>query len=498
MKTVEELSRQIKGIYNVDGNVKTEISGISADSREIEAGYLFVCIAGVHVDGAKFAAQAVEKGAVAVLTAKHLDLPDRVVQLMVPDIHHALEDIVPYFYDYPGKKMRMIGVTGTNGKTTTSHIIAHILRAAGHHVGVLGTIHALIDDEELPIHNTTPDVVELQHFLHLMAERGITHVVMEVSSHALELNRVAGIEFDTAVFTNLTQDHLDFHKTFENYVAAKAKLFQGLTAGDTVKGNKTAVVNVDDPYAKDILAACRGNVLTYGVEQEADLRGSSLQVELKKSSFHVSGPFGSVDLQMHITGLFNVYNTLAAIGAAHAEGVDTATIDQAIQTFRSVPGRFELVEAGQDFAIVVDYSHTPDSLEKALTTARAMHPNRIISVFGCGGDRDRTKRPIMGRIGAAESDIPIVTSDNPRSEDPDAIVAEVAAGVKQGLREGQTYEVIVDRRRAITRAVEIAGAGDIIVIAGKGHETYQILKDKTIHFDDREVAREAVQQLKGR
>ena len=495
MKTVIELCQQIKGVYNIDGNGKVEITGISSDSRHIEQGYLFVCIAGVHVDGAAYAAQAVEKGAVAVLTMKHLQLPKDAVQIMVPDIHHALEDMVPYFYDYPGKKMRMIGVTGTNGKTTTTHIIAHILRAAGHHVGVLGTIHALIDDEELPIHNTTPDVVELQHFLSLMYEKGMTHVVMEVSSHALALNRVAGIEFDTAVFTNLTQDHLDFHKTMENYVAAKAKLFQSLTDGEPVKEPKTAIVNIDDAWSDKILAACHCKVLTYGVEKDADFKGSNLKVELKKSSFDVAGPFGSVHLHMNITGLFNVYNTLAAVAAAHAEGVDTATIDKAIQTFHSVPGRFELVEAGQDFAIVVDYSHTPDSLEKALTTARALKPNRIICVFGCGGDRDKTKRPIMGKIAAEEADIPIVTSDNPRSENPDTIVAEVEAGVKEGLKPGQHHEVIVDRRSAIQRAVAIAKAGDIILIAGKGHETYQILNTGTIHFDDREEARKAVLAL---
>lgn len=494
-KTIGELCKQLKGIYNLSGSADTVVTGISSDSRDIEAGYLFVCISGAHVDGAAFAAQAVEKGAVAVLTTKHLDLPSSAVQIQVPDIHHALEDMVPFFYDYPGKKMRMIGVTGTNGKTTTTHIIAHILRSAGHHVGVIGTIHALIDDEELPIHNTTPDVVELQRFLALMYEKGMTHVVMEVSSHALALERVAGIEYDTAVFTNLTQDHLDFHKTMENYVAAKAKLFQSLTAADHVKEHKTAIVNVDDPWSKQILDACHCQVLTYGVEKDADLKGSNLNVELKRSSFDVVGPFVNVHLNMNITGLFNVYNTLAAIGAAHAEGIDEATIDKAIQTFHSVAGRFELVEAGQPFAIVVDYSHTPDSLEKALETARAMNPNHVIAVFGCGGDRDRTKRPIMGRIGAELADIPIVTSDNPRSENPDAIVAEVEEGVKQRLKAGQHHEVIVNRREAIYRAVELAQENDIIVIAGKGHETYQILNDGTIHFDDREEARNAVRDL---
>jgi len=492
MKTIGELCKIINGIYNIKGNVEKKITGISSDSRKIEAGDLFICLPGVHVDGSVFAKQAVEKGAAAVLTTKHLDLPPQVVQITVHNIHEAMEDVVPYFYDYPGKKMRMIGVTGTNGKTTTTHIIAHILRSAGYHVGVIGTIHALIDDEELPIHNTTPDVVELQQFLSLMYEKGITHVVMEVSSHALDMKRVAGCEYDTAVFTNLTQDHLDYHKTFENYLAAKEKLFQGLSSGEHVKDNKTAIVNIDDPYGKDILGVCKCKVLTYGVEKEADLKGANLKVELKSSSFDVTGPFGSVSLHMQITGLFNVYNTLAAIGAAHAEGVSTEIIDKAIQTFHSVPGRFELVEEGQDFAVIVDYSHTPDSLEKALTTARAMNPKRIIAVFGCGGDRDRTKRPIMGRIAAEYADVPIVTSDNPRSENPEDIVKEVEKGVLEGLKEGQHHEVIVDRRSAICRAVEIAQSGDIILIAGKGHETYQILNSGTIHFDDREVARDAI------
>ena len=421
-------------------------------------------------------------------------MPQGIAVLRVKELQPALDTIVPYFHDYPARKMRVVGITGTNGKTTTSYITRAILRKAGYKVGLIGTIQIMIEDEVLPIHNTTPDVVELQHTLAMMRDKGMDYVVMEVSSHALDQNRVAGIEFDTAVFTNLTQDHLDYHKTLENYMLAKAKLFDHVSEKGCKQG-KTAVVNIDDPWSKDILQACHCKVLTYGVEKNADLKGSNLKVELKKSSFDVVGPFVNVHLNMNITGLFNVYNTLAAIGAAHAEGVDEATIDKAIQTFHSVPGRFELVEAGQDFAIVVDYSHTPDSLQKALETARAMKPNRIIAVFGCGGDRDKTKRPIMGRIGAELADIPIVTSDNPRSENPETIVSEVEAGVKEGLKPGQHHEVIVNRRDAIYRAVELAQTNDIIVIAGKGHETYQILNDGTIHFDDREEARNAVHAL---
>jgi UDP-N-acetylmuramoyl-L-alanyl-D-glutamate--2,6-diaminopimelate ligase len=496
MKTIKELCSTLQGAYTLKGNESIEISGITADSRKIGPGYLFVCIPGTRVDGASFAPQAVAQGAVAVLVVRPLDLPAQVAQIIVSDLHGAMEAMVPFFYDYPGRKMRMIGVTGTNGKTTTTHIIGHVLRQAGYHVGIIGTIHILMDDEEFPIHNTTPDVVDLQEILARMYEYGITHVVMEVSSHALAMNRVAGCEYDTAVFTNLTQDHLDYHKTFENYLAAKAKLFQSLTAAGNMKTGKTAIVNCDDPYGADIIKVCQCPVLTYSVESNGDLRGTRLQVNLKDSSFDVTGPFGSVSLHMKMTGLFNVYNTLAAIGAAYAEHVPTQVIEDAVQTFHSVPGRFELVEAGQDFAVVVDYSHTPDSLEKALTTARAMKPRKILAVFGCGGDRDRTKRPIMGKIAAVHADIPIVTSDNPRTEDPDSIVAEVEAGVKAGLQPGQHHEVICDRRQAIHRAIELAQPGDIVLIAGKGHETYQILKDKTIHFDDREVAREALKERK--
>lgn len=497
MKTIQELCAKIQGVYTLQGNETGVITGIVADSREVEKGNLFVCVAGTHVDGGDFAIQAIEKGAIAVLTAKPLALPSTITQIVVPDVHVAVEQMVPYFYDYPGKKMRMIGVTGTNGKTTTTHMIAHMLRMAGHHVGVLGTIHALLDDEELPIHNTTPDVVELQRFLSWMYDKGMTHVVMEVSSHALALHRVAGIEFDTAVFTNLTQDHLDFHKTMERYVAAKAELFRGLTENREKKQGQTAIINVDDEWAQQILDACgTAKVLTYGIEQKADLRGENVRVELKKASFTVQGNFVNASLVMPVTGMFNVYNTLAAMGAAHAEGVDTAVIEQAVRNFHAVPGRFELVEAGQDFAIVVDYSHTPDSLEKALVTARALNPQRVLVVFGCGGDRDRTKRPIMGRIAAQHADISIVTSDNPRSEDPETIVKEIEVGVKEAITAGKTYKVIVDRRQAIQEAVGLARSGDIIIIAGKGHETYQILCDKTIHFDDREEARQAVLALK--
>ena len=437
------------------------------------------------------AAQSLLEEGIKVVTGGHpLELLDEDFAVMVknpgipytnPMVEKALEKGIPVLTEvelaYLISDAPIIGITGSNGKTTTTTMIGEVLTAAGQGGLLSGNIG--FPASQVAQTATEKDVL-----------------VMELSS--FQLMGIEAFRPEIAVITNLMPTHIDYHGSFENYVAAKAKLFSGLTAEPPVKKNKTAVINIDDPHADEILKATSCKVLTYGVEKDADLKGSNLQVGLKSSSFDVVGPFVSVSLHMHITGLFNVYNTLAAIGAAHAEGVDTDVIDKAVQTFYSVPGRFELVEAGQDFAIVVDYSHTPDSLEKALTTARAMKPNRIITVFGCGGDRDRTKRPIMGGIAAQYADIPIVTSDNPRSEDPEFIVSEVEGGVRAALKDGQRHEVIVDRRQAIYKAIEIAEPGDIVLIAGKGHETYQILKDGTIHFDDREVARDAVRELKER
>ena len=387
--------------------------------------------------------------------------------------------------------MRVVGITGTNGKTTTSYITRAILRKAGYKVGLIGTIQIMIEDEVLPIHNTTPDVVELQHTLAMMRDKGMDYVVMEVSSHALDQNRVAGIEFDTAVFTNLTQDHLDYHKTLENYMLAKAKLFDHVSEKGCKQG-KTAVVNIDDAAGATMLAHAECQHLTYAIEKEADLRATDILVHANGAEFvlhHES--FGEMKLSLHITGIFNVYNVMSAVGAALSEHIDASVIKEALEAFTAVPGRFELVKAGQDFSIIVDYAHTPDGVENVLKTARKIAKRRIIAVFGCGGDRDRTKRPIMGRLAAELADVVIATSDNPRTEDPAFILSQVEEGVEEAIGT-KHHELIVDRRQAIYRAVEMAEKDDIVVILGKGHENYQILKDKTIHFDDKEEARAAV------
>ena len=500
MKTLQDIAAQVKGA-SIDGQPDLAIQDIEHDSRKVQAGTLFVCIPGVHTDGHMFIPQAVRAGAVAVLSTKKradieamsIQLPDTVAVLTVPELDAALDVMVPYFHDYPARSMRVIGITGTNGKTTTSYITRGILRAAGYKVGLIGTIKIMVEEESFPIHNTTPDVVELQHILATMRDRGMDYVVMEVSSHALAQGRVSGIEFDTCVFTNLTQDHLDYHKTFENYRLAKAKLFDLVSQPGTKQG-KTAVVNIDDESGKVMLDHAHCDHITYGIEHEADLQATDIDVLASGAHFTLrSDAFGAagMKLSLHITGIFNVYNVMSAVGAALAEHIAPDVIARVLADFHSVPGRFELVDAGQDFSIIVDYAHTPDGVENVLKTARQIAKRHIIAVFGCGGDRDRTKRPIMGRLAAELADVVIATSDNPRSENPEAILREVEAGVKEKIG-NKHHECIPDRRTAIRRAVELAQPDDIVVILGKGHEDYQILADRTIHFDDREEARAAV------
>lgn len=493
MKRVEDIVKVISPI-RVEGPQTAEVCHITADSRTVQEGSLFICLVGATVDGHSFVEKAVQDGAVAVVVSKPVTVPDHVAVIYVEDTRQALQAAVPFFYDYPASKMRMIGVTGTNGKTTTTHIIAHLLRSQGYTVGVIGTVHILIDDQSYPIHNTTPDVADLQQILQQMVDAGVTHCIMEVSSHALALGRTAGVEYDTAVFTNLTQDHLDFHKTFDNYLAAKAKLFKQVSASYQVKEGKGAVINVDDAYGQSIVDVTTSPMITYSTEGKGSMNASDLTVTAKSSQFTLNYDGKSYPISTKIAGMFNVYNTLAAVGATLYEGLSMEEIVKGLATFTAVPGRFELIEEGQDFAVVVDYAHTPDGLENILQTAKKIVENRILVVFGCGGDRDATKRPIMGRIAAQFGDRVFVTSDNPRTEDPVQIVKDVEVGVREGLHDDVTYEVIVDRREVIHKAIAEATTGDVVIIAGKGHEDYQILKDETIHFDDREVAREALKE----
>lgn len=489
--TIEQLVSVLNNV-EVKGDVNKEIEFITHDSRRVRKNTLFVCICGTRVDGNKFIPQAIEAGACAIMTEKDVEVPADITVIKVPNMREAMELAVPYFYDYPGKKMRMIGVTGTNGKTSSTYMLRDILRKASYKVGVIGTIKIMIEDEEMPIHNTTPDVIDLQEILDKMYKQNIDYVVMEVSSHALDMNRIAGCEYDTAMFTNLTQDHLDYHKTMENYALAKAKLFDSLSAPNLVKTNKNAVINLDDELgSKTMIEHTKCNLITYGIKNDAVLKAENVEIKASGASFDVKYKDDCVHFDLKVTGMFNVYNILGVIGVALAEKISFDIIKETLEAFEAVAGRFELVRQGQDFSVIVDYAHTPDGLENVLKTAREIAKKRLIVVFGCGGDRDRTKRPIMGRIAAQLADVVIATSDNPRTEDPEFILSEVEAGVLPALH-GNFHEKITDRRTAIFRAIELAQKDDIVLIAGKGHENYQILKTGTIHFDDKEVAIEAI------
>lgn len=496
MKKLEEVIAILEQ-KEVHGDIETAIAGIHYDSREIKNGYLFVCIQGFTFDGHQFIPQAIERGAKAVVVQKEVAVPAGITVIKVANTRKALPLLASQFYDHPSRKLGVVGVTGTNGKTTTTHLIENILRAAGKQTGLIGTVHNKIGDKILPVHRTTPESADLQDLMAQMVKEKVDYAIMEVSSHALELHRVDNCEYDVAVFTNITQDHLDFHKDIESYLASKAKLFTQL--GEKIFGNtkaqeKVGIINSDDPHSHILLEKTKVKVLTYGIEKEADIKASDIEVTLKGLNLRVTTPVGELHLKLNLTGLFNVYNSLAAIGATLALQIPLNAIKEGLEGIKGVAGRFELVDEGQDFAVVVDYAHTPDSLENILKTAQSFVQGKIISVFGCGGDRDRTKRPIMGKIGTTYSDYAIITSDNPRSENPAQITNDVEAGAKEG---GGAYEVLVDRREAIGKAISLAKKNDMVIIAGKGHETYQIFADKTIHFDDREVAGEFLRGQKG-
>lgn len=470
---------------NVTGDKNIVITDITADSRNVQKGSLFICLKGATVDGHKFLNMAAENGAIAALVEDMPnDIPEGMTIIQVNDTRIAMEIVTPFFFDYPGKLMRMIGITGTNGKTTTTNIIRTILRKAGYKVGLIGTINIMIEDKVTEAHNTTPDVVDLQKALYEMYCAGCEYCVMEVSSHALALNRVAGIEYDCAVLTNITQDHLDFHKTMESYRDAKSILFENLGKGS--KPNKNAVFNMDDISSTVIKERTNVNVITYGKKNDNDIYPLSFTVEPKHMQLNLHTPAGILNLELKITGEFNVYNVMGAVAAMLGENIDQNIICSVLNGFDGVPGRFQLVEGGQPYTVIVDYAHTPDGLENVLNTARSITKGKLWVVFGCGGDRDNKKRPIMGALSLKLADNIVVTSDNPRTEDPELIIDEIFTALRD-IPQDKHVTRLSDRKQAIEYALAKADADDVILIAGKGHENYQILKDRTIHFDDREV-----------
>jgi UDP-N-acetylmuramoyl-L-alanyl-D-glutamate--2,6-diaminopimelate ligase len=449
---------------DVVGRAPLDVADLAYDTRAITPGALFFCVRGANVDGHELAAQAIEAGAAALVVERPVEAA-RVPQLVVADSRAAMAVAADDFFGHPTHELDVVGVTGTNGKTTTAHLVYAILAAAGRRPGLLGTIEARLAGERRPVVRTTPEAIDLQRTFREMLDAGDRSCAMEASSHASELHRLDRVRFAALVFTNLTPDHLDFHGTMERYFDAKRRLF----AGDDPP---PAALNVDDPWGRK-LAAERPDALTFGVDAaDAQLRPDALD---------------GIDLKLR--GRFNVSNVLGALAAGRLLGIDQEALAQGLEAVRGVPGRFESVDEGQPFEVIVDYSHTPDSLENALRAARELAPGRVLCVFGCGGDRDREKRPVMGRIAAELADVPILTTDNPRSEDPLAIIEDVLGGTSREL------EVEPDRRAAIARAVEAAREGDVVLVAGRGAEPAQEVAGRKLPFDDRDVAREALRRI---
>lgn len=459
-----------------------EITSIEYDSRKAAPGSMFCCIVGQLFDGHDFAKTAVENGASAILVEHALELD--VPQIVVDNARKAMAEMAAAFYGYPQREVLMLGVTGTNGKTTTTYMVKAIAEHAGKKVGLIGTIRNMIGNESLHTDRTTPESVDLFRLLRKMADARVDVVVMEVSSHALEQFRVHGIKFDVALFTNLTQDHLDYHKTFENYLAAKKILF--LNA-------KRAVVNVDDPYSDRIMEGLTIPISTFGVRDRADISAADIDITTSGVQFDLHTPEGDVLMRLPIPGLFSVFNAMGAVGMAQAIGIRLPIIKEGLESLVSVSGRLEPVKTNDmPFSVFIDYAHTPDALENVLRTVREFAKGRVLCVFGCGGDRDRAKRPIMGEIAGRFSDFAVVTSDNPRTEEPMAIIDTIEEGVKKS---GAKYIVIENRKEAIRFALSEAKTDDVILIAGKGHENYQEINGTKYHFDDKEIVEELIKEL---
>lgn len=468
----------------IKGPQTCEIEGIAYDSRQVKPGYLFVALHGARRDGTDFVRDAIQRGAVAVLS-EHPDAARRdVTILQVEDARRALGEIACAFYSQPSHSLEMIGITGTNGKTTSAFMARDILKAAGRTPGLIGTVQYEIGERCIPASRTTPEAPDIQFMLDQMLHAGCHSAVMEVSSHGLDQKRVWGIDFDVGVFTNLTQDHLDYHKTMDGYFAAKTQLFRGL---GQMEKKASAVINIDDPWGMQ-LANTHGfsaDLLTFGMHPSAVVRAEDVELGPEGSEFMLRSPWGEVGVKLNLLGRYNVSNALAAMAACGALGVDPALMASELGRMTVVPGRLERIENERGFLVFVDYAHTPDALTNVLRTLRELTQRRLFVVFGCGGNRDREKRPMMGAAAAALADYSIVTSDNPRSEDPLAVIHEITPG----FGGAGNFEIEVDREKAIARVLSLAREGDTVLIAGKGHETYQEYANTVVPFDDREVVR---------
>lgn len=489
--TIEQLTQAWAATRRL--GAPAQVTGVTADSRRVQPGSIFVAVRGFQTDGHQFIAEAVQRGAVGVVyqePAATEQIPESVTAIQVDHSRRALAELAAAFYGHPSADLTLVGVTGTNGKTTVVLMLDSIARAAGKTTGVIGTLGVTVAGETRESAHTTPDGAELPALLAEMRDAGVSHVSMEVSSHGLALDRVWRCKFDAAIFTNLGQDHMDFHRNPEEYYQTKRRLFADYADLSRPEKELVGVINLDDPVGERLVREAKCRVVTYGVEKQAQIRGRDLHSTSQGLRLRVEFPEDSPPLllSLPLIGRFNAYNALAAAACAWTLGYLPKSIREGLESLQAVPGRFEHVTAGQDFTVVVDYAHTPDALQNVLTAIRALQPRRVLCVVGCGGDRDRSKRPQMARIATTQADYTVLTSDNPRSEDPRAILEEMVTGAR-----GEAYTVVPDRREAIFSAVRQCRPGDVLVIAGKGHETYQIIGDQTLPFDDREVAREALQ-----
>lgn len=489
------LTQLIKRLDNyeiINGLDDFEVRGIACNSKKTGEDFIFVAIKGVNADGNQFIDEAISNGAKVVVVENSFFGFDNLrnnsskgAVITVGDSRKALACLSAEFFGDPSKRIKAIGITGTNGKTTISYLIEALLKEAGKTPAVLGTINYRFKDKVIPSKNTTPGPLELQSILSDMSCEGVDHAIMEVSSHALHQNRTEGIKFHTAIFTNLTQDHLDYHHTIDEYFQSKLKLFKNLSE------DSRAILNIDDAFGRLIKGLTWAKVFSYGIENKADVWAKEISSGISQNEFTLVALDKEVRLKSRLIGMHNIYNILAAVSFALAEGMDLAVIKSAIEKFSCVPGRLERINSAKGFSVFVDYAHTEDALNNVIKSLRQACANRIIVVFGCGGERDKTKRPKMGAVVSQLADYAVITSDNPRSEDPMEIISDIKAGIK-----GDNYCVISNRREAIEKALSLVKTGDILLIAGKGHENYQITKDKILEFDDREVVRECLKSMR--
>lgn len=477
---VKELAKVLPDVLSISGDTDVEINSVAYDSRKVKDNGIFVAISGTNFDGHDFIPEAIKGGAKVIIGEKEMDIGN-ILYIRVKDARKALARTSAWFYGYPGDKLKIIGVTGTSGKTTITYLISEMLKEVGCRFGVIGTIGNVINGRKLPASLTTPESLELNRLFAEMLEHNTEYAVMEVSSHSLKLNRVTDLSFKVGIFTNLTQDHLDFHKDFDDYFLSKKKLFQQ---------SEKAVINIDDKSGAKLLGMIDIPVLTYGVKGDADVKAKNIEITAEGAFYELVFNGGTYPVYFGTPGLFSVYNSLAAITTGIAMGFPLNSLIRAVGNVKGIPGRFELIKNNQDIYVIIDYAHKPDGLKNVLLTIKEFCSGKIITVFGCGGDRDRDKRPIMGQISSQLSDYTIITSDNPRSEDPEVIIKEIEKGII-----GNDYEKISDRRKAIKRAISMANKGDVVLIAGKGHEDYQVLRDRTIHFDDKEIAKEYLRKI---